>query len=135
MSMTGGAGGMIQGILSAGAGKTGLTMANKDFMKLNRGGSASGARSQTGQSRRSAGTRKTGGTRSRKDQEIDFDEMEIEEIDAMIEESERLLNEADKERKKINKKKMTPQQKAKMTEPYDNEIKMLRERIIFLVAQ
>ena len=61
--------------------------------------------------------------------------MEIEEVEAMIEESERLLNEADKERKKINKKKMTANQKAKMMEPFDAEIKMLRERIIFLVAQ
>jgi hypothetical protein len=60
--------------------------------------------------------------------------MEIEEVEAMIEESERLLNEADKERKKINKKKMTANQKAKMMEPFDTEIKMLRERIIFLVA-
>lgn len=64
--MFGGGIGMMQNILQAGD-KTGLTMANKDFMKMKRGGSASGARSQTGRSQNSRGTRRTGGTRSRKD--------------------------------------------------------------------
>lgn len=56
----------MSGILAGGAAKSGLTMANKDFMKMNRGAGGSGARSQTGRSQNSRGTRRSVGSRSRR---------------------------------------------------------------------
>jgi hypothetical protein len=65
-------------------GKTGLTLGNKEFMKLNRAGGAStgGAMSQTG----SRKTGRTGFSKSRKSKSdvMDFEAMEVEEIESLI---------------------------------------------------
>lgn len=88
MSLLNSGGGGIQGILDragVSGGKSGLTMGNKDFMKLNKGGNAGGARSQTG-SRKTGRTARTGVSKSRKSKndQFDFESMEIEEIQGMI---------------------------------------------------
>jgi hypothetical protein len=63
-------GGGIQSILmQAGAitkDKTGLTMDNKNFRKLDKGGTVGAAKSQTGRSQNSRGTRKTATSKSRR---------------------------------------------------------------------
>ena len=97
--MSAGFGGGIQGILQQSAGgTTGLTMGNKAFAKMSKGGGAAsvGTRSIAGRSNASRGTRRTGGgTMSRKSKrdEEDFDAMEIEEIQSLIEQAEAAMDE------------------------------------------
>lgn len=117
-------GGGINAILEKHRATGGLSMGNKDFMKLSKGGAAGGAaRSQTGKSVNSRGTRATGRSgsrRSSKKDEFDWEEMGIEELDVMIEGHEREVIEAEKLKKKINSKKvMTAQQKAKEIAPLE----------------
>lgn len=73
------------------------------------------------------------GSRSKKD-EINFEEMEIEEVDAMIEELDRGMKDAEKLVKKINSKKvMTEQQKKKEIAPLEEQLKETRDKIMFLL--
>ena len=74
-------------IASAGAAaKSGLTMDNKNFRKMNAGGAAlPSQKSQTGKSSFSKGT----GTKSKRSKtEYDFENMEVEQVEDLIEEAE-----------------------------------------------
>lgn len=82
-------GNTIANILATAGGKTGLSLNNKDFMKLSQGGKGGGnaaTRSQTGKSQNSRGTRMTGrsGSRRSKKSEFDWEDTSIMEIDVMI---------------------------------------------------
>ena len=108
-------GGNIQNIIAntaAAATKSdikGLSSANKDFQKLQRGGTAPSLKSQTGKSQTgksqiSRGTRGGPGTMSRKSQnETNYEEMDIEDIDARIQETEGLLKKQEKEFIRVQK--------------------------------
>ena len=92
-------------------GSSGLTMGNKDFMKLqNAGGSMKGGpRSMTG----SRKTGRTGMSKSRKskNEQEDFEAMEVEEIQSRIESLEDAMKKLEKSRAKILKKVTTAVQR------------------------
>ena len=90
-------------------GKDGLTMGNKDFMKLNKaGGMSGGAMSQTGSRKtgRTGVSGRTGFSKSKKSAVMDFEEMEIEEVESLIQGDENEIKTCEQAVKKINKNKL-----------------------------
>lgn len=131
-----GSDGGIQGILArAGqAAKSGLTMDNKNFRKLDRGMNLSQAKSITGKSVGSGKTRRTG-TMSRKSRaEEDFESMEIEEVEALIEKADRELKMGEDAKKKIMRQKgQTKKAQDAKLQPIEEGLVMLRARITMLL--
>ena len=115
-------------------GTSGLTMGNKDFMKLQNAGG-----SQKGGPRSATGSRKTGRTgyskskKSKADHE-DFEAMEIEEVQSRIDTAEYTMKNLEKSRAKILKKAQTAVQRdaaKKDLQPIEDELKGLRKMIMF----
>jgi len=90
-------------IATAGIGKSNLTMDNKNFRKLDRGGTAPSAKSLAGKSQNSRGTRMTGAMSRQSRVEEDFESMEIEEVEALIEKAERDMKMAEDAKRKIKR--------------------------------
>ena len=112
-------------------GKNGLTMGNKDFMKLNKaGGMGGGAMSQTG-SRKTGRTGVTGFSKSKKSAVMDFEEMEIEEVESLIQSDEAQIKTLEQAVKKINKNKLLNDgQRKKDLQPLEEEMSNIRKRIV-----
>lgn len=121
----------IAAIMAYAKEKGGMTMGSKDLKKLDQKG---GIGSQTGKSQKSAGTRRTGFSRSRKSEYEDFDNMDIDEINGLVKQCEDAIIEANRGVKQINKKKtLTDLNKQKELEPFQTAIKQATFRQIILL--
>mmetsp|Transcript_42744 Transcript_42744/g.65681 ORF Transcript_42744/g.65681 Transcript_42744/m.65681 type:complete len:190 (+) Transcript_42744:1763-2332(+) len=124
-------GGISQIIAAAGIGKSNLTMDNKNFRKLDRGGTAPSAKSMKSQNSR--GTRMTGAMSRQSRVEEDFESMEVEEVEALIEKAERDMKMAEDAKRKIRRQKATTAQArdAKLG-PIEASLIQIRKRITML---
>ena len=137
-SMAGGPTSGLTGILGGSPDrKSGLSMLNPSLRKMDqRTGSALGGRSQTSRTRSQA-TRRTGrtGTMSRKSRvEVDYDSMEIEEVDVLIEGAEAELKTLQAaKRSTLNKKGLSKGARAARLAPLEEGLTMLRAQLAWLL--
>jgi len=135
-SMAGGLTSGLAGILGGSPDRKRLSMLNPSLRKMNQAGSALGGRSQTSRTRSQA-TRRTGrtGTMSRKSRaEVDYDSMEIEEIDVLIEGAEAELKTLQAEKRStLNKKGLSKGARAARLEPLEEGLTMLRAQLAMLL--
>ena len=82
--------------------KSGLTIGSKDMNKLNKGKVGS----QTGKSIRSTGTKRTG-SRSKKSEHEDFENMDIDEVNGLVKQCEDEIDEAERGKRQVMRKAKT----------------------------